>query len=158
MTDVIATYLVRILMAAMVCSILKCIPGQKGSAARMVQMVCTIFLLFTILSPLKTFSAQQLHIWSEEIARSGQEAVDTGYTYYSSQLRQSIKDEIESYIWDKANALQAQLQVDVTLSDDEFPTPVTVRLSGNVSPFAKSQLQQILENELGISKENQQWM
>jgi hypothetical protein len=58
---------------------------------------------------------------------------------------------------DKAQALNTALEVEVTLSDDEIPIPVKVRLSGKVSPYAKGRLQQIISEELGIERENQIW-
>jgi hypothetical protein len=45
----------------------------------------------------------------------------------------------------------------VTLSDELPPVPVEVRLSGDISPYIKTRLQSILEDDLGISKENQIW-
>ena len=46
---------------------------------------------------------------------------------------------------------------DIILSDDDIPAPVAARIKGNVSPFAKSKLMDMMEKDLGISKERQQW-
>ena len=66
-----------------------------------------------------------------------------------------ITAQVEAYILDKAALYQAPVTVDVTL--DEEGTPVSVRLSGAVSPYAKTRLSEMMETDLGIKKEAQQW-
>ena len=66
-----------------------------------------------------------------------------------------IKAETEAYILDKASQLNVELSVEVTIDEENIPTAVT--LSGEVSPYARRQLQEIIESDLGIAKENQRW-
>ena len=54
-------------------------------------------------------------------------------------------------------ALHADVAVDVILSDTSMPVPEYVRISGNVAPYAKQQLINIIERELGVAEENQIW-
>lgn len=67
-----------------------------------------------------------------------------------------IKEETEAYILDKAADLHANLHVEVTVGEDSLPMAVT--LSGEASPYARRQIQAIIANDLGISKENQKWI
>ena len=57
---------------------------------------------------------------------------------------------------DKAHSLGADIQVEVMLSNEQYPVPKQVRLKGDVAPYARTQLIKFLE-ELGISEENQIW-
>ena len=50
-----------------------------------------------------------------------------------------------------------QLQAEVSVSETEEPVPWAVVLSGEVKPDQKRRLEAILEQELGIARENQQW-
>ena len=59
---------------------------------------------------------------------------------------------------DKAKELGLNLNVEVTLSDDDTAAPAEAALWGETSPGAKSQLQRILSEDLGIPKENQRWI
>jgi hypothetical protein len=47
--------------------------------------------------------------------------------------------------------------VEVELSDEEIPVPKTVSVTGKISPYAKKQLSEMMERELGIKVENQKW-
>ena len=58
---------------------------------------------------------------------------------------------------DKARALQVSLTVDVILDDSGIPAPCGVRISGQVSPYAKGVLSDFMEKELGISRKEQLW-
>ena len=86
-----------------------------------------------------------------------QEAATAGEQQAKSALRESIKQRTEAYILDKAKTLAAQVAVEVTLSNEAIPVPIAVRISGNISPYARMQLQTILQEELGIPKEAQAW-
>jgi hypothetical protein len=46
----------------------------------------------------------------------------------------------------------------VYLSEDTIPVPISVEIRGSVSPYGKQQLTKLLEEELGIAKENQLWI
>lgn len=67
-----------------------------------------------------------------------------------------IKVEAEAYILDKAAAMNVSLEVSVTVEGDP-PVPAAAQLSGEVSPYAKQQLEKILWEDLGISKEYLEW-
>ena len=68
-----------------------------------------------------------------------------------------VQEHTEAYIVDKATALHASLSAQVTVSDDEIPIPVAVRLTGAVSPNVRRQMEDFIQEELGITRENQKW-
>ena len=72
-------------------------------------------------------------------------------------LARIIQEKTEAYILDKAGQLGLQLQAEVSVSETEEPVPWAVVLSGEVKPDQKRRLEAILEQELGIARENQQW-
>ena len=47
---------------------------------------------------------------------------------------------------------------EITLTRDDPPLPHSAILSGTISPQGKPKLQQILQTQLGIEKENVQWI
>lgn len=71
--------------------------------------------------------------------------------------REIIKAEAEAYILDKAGSYGLQLEVCVTLREDDIPVPESVCIAGAVSPYARTRLEILIENELGIPKERQLW-
>jgi hypothetical protein len=72
-------------------------------------------------------------------------------------MAEIIKHRTAAYILQRAQELHVHLDIEVVLSADDIPVPEKVFLSGTVAPFAKKQLQQIIEQDLGIAKECQIW-
>ena len=48
-------------------------------------------------------------------------------------------------------------KVEVTVDTSQTPVPNAVRVSGQISPYGKKQLQQMIANDLGIALEAQIW-
>ena len=121
------------------------------------QMLCGIFMTITIISPLKDIVVRDWSSWAESLSLEADAAVGQGSAAMEDALNQSIRNQVEAYILDKSQQLGAALTVSVQLSQDPIPVPVSVTVFGDVSPYAKSQLQRILSEDLGISKEDQHW-
>ena len=85
-----------------------------------------------------------------------EDAAAMGENLARDSMADIIKEETEAYILDKAADLHANLHVEVIVGEDNLPTAVT--LSGEASPYARRQIQAIIANDLGISKENQKWI
>ena len=152
----IREYLLSVTVAAMFCAVARRLLEKKGTPAAMGKLLTGLFMTFTVLSPLTNFSIGPLRDVTEDFRQQAQQAVQEGEEYANSALRQSITERTQAYILDKAESLGADIQVEVMLSNDLYPVPRQVRLSGDVSPYARMQLKKILES-LGISEENQIW-
>ena len=63
-----------------------------------------------------------------------------------------IRSQVEAYILDKAGV---DLAVSVALDDEGIPCGIT--LTGDISPQTKAQLSRMLEEDLGLGEEVQQW-
>lgn len=152
------TYLLGVVAAAIICGIITRFIGEKGTQGSMVKLLAGLFLTFTVIRPVANISLDSLTDFTEVYADAGERAAAAGESLTKEALAASIKAQTEAYILDKAAALQVDLEVEVTLSIGDIPTPHTVRLSGKVSPYAKAQLQAIITEDLGIDKEHQTWI
>ena len=85
-----------------------------------------------------------------------EDAAAMGENLARDSMADIIKEETEAYILDKAADLHANLRVEVTVGEDNLPAAVTI--SGEASPYARRQIQAMIANDLGISKENQKWI
>ena len=151
-------YLLSIVAAAALCGILKNFAEEKSAAGGMLKLAAGVFLSFVLVRPLAQFRLSDLPVISYEYTKDAGSAVSEGEEMAAQALRESIKLRTEAYILDKAQSLQTSITAEVTLSDDALPVPVQVRLTGTVSPYAKVRLVALLEEELGIPKEDQIWI
>jgi hypothetical protein len=52
----------------------------------------------------------------------------------------------------------AEVEVEVTLSDDSTQVPCAVTITGMVSPYLKQRLSEMIEEDLQIKREDQHWI
>ena len=152
----LAQYIYSICGAGLICAVLRHLTKQTAMTGAF-RLVTGVFLLLTLLLPLKDLPLGDISGIFSNVRPEAEQAVAQGQASYQKALADSISQRTEAYILTKGNQLGVSLSVEVMLSQDALLVPVSVRLSGNVSPYAKSRLQQILENDLGIPKEDQIW-
>lgn len=155
--DKLSGYILSVIAAAMILGIVNGFLDQKNASAVLIRLIGGLFLTFTIVAPAANFNFSGITDFWEDFTLEGEAAAAYGENLARKELQAIIKSETEAYILDKAKDLQAVLTAEVTLSEAET-VPVSVRLQGNISPYGKLRLQQILEDDLGITKENQIWI
>lgn len=152
--EMLRQYVISVAAAAMICGVVTSL-FQTGTAKEVVKLICGLFLAFTVLSPVSKLDFSELTDFRFSYSEDAAEAAALGENLAQESMADIIKAETEAYILDKAEALNAVLTVEVTVSEENLP--MAVKLSGEVSPYARQQLQAIIQTDLGIAKENQQW-
>lgn len=153
--DGLRQYIISVTAAAILCGIIKGM-SEKTSCGKIVKLICGLFLGFTVIKPITQIDLAQLTEVSVPFADEAVQAAALGENLSQEAMADIIKQESETYILDKATALNVSLEVSVTVEGDP-PVPVAALCSGEVSPYAKQQLEKILWEDLGISKEHLEW-
>ena len=148
----IREYLVSVTAAALLVGIRRCLAGKKG----LIHLLSGIFLLLTLIRPITEISLRDMTRLHREIQNDAVRASDQGEDYAQAAMIRHIKEQCQAYILDKANALGAQIQAEFTLNAQMVPVGCTIR--GQVTAYAKQQLRKILQSDLGIPREAQQWI
>ena len=153
--EALRQYVISVVAAAMLCGIVvRLFPN--GSGKQVGKLICGLFLVYTVLSPISRVDFSKLPDFSLRYMDDAEDAAAMGENLARDSMADIIKEETEAYILDKAADLHANLHVEVTVGEDSLPTAVT--LSGEASPYARRQIQAIIANDLGIAKENQKWI
>lgn len=149
-------YAVSVVSAALICGIVSRL-SSGGASKEILRLLSGIFLAFAVLAPIARVDLGQLELPdlldASDAASISQEGADAA----RKSMAALIQEHTEAYIVDKATALHASLSAQVTVSDDEIPIPVAVRLTGVVSPNVRRQMEDFIQEELGITRENQKW-
>ena len=151
-------YLMKLIAAAILCAIATGLAGGETGAGKVVRLMASVFMVATILSPLVRLELTDLDGLLEGISADASAAAAAGENGARESMAQIIKSETEAYILDKAESYGAQLAVEVTLTDSGIPTPVSVTLRGQFSPYARQQLTRLIEEGLEIGQEEQTWI
>ena len=155
--DWIRDYLLGVVAAALICSVIGVIIGKNSAISAIFRLLSGLFMAITVLSPL--LKPDQGHPWGSfnDFHAQTQAWVAQGEEYAHDQLCAFITERTNTYIMDKAKALGLDIQTELTLSTGGEPIPWSVQLSGDASPYARQQLTHYIETELGIPKERQSW-
>jgi hypothetical protein len=114
----------------------------------------TVFAV-VILAPLSSVNLMDFQDFKEE-SLSPELYVDLGKDTARKAYELRIKEACESYISNKANELGLTVLTEVHLS--KTMEPDFVKIYGHAEAECQDQLEIILEDDLGITKENQVWM
>lgn len=150
--------ILSVVTAAVIVGILGSVCPQKAGTGALIRMICGLFLAIQVISCVTELDFGIIAAFSDQFGQSADDAVFAGEGMATDAWSGIIKEETEAYILDKAAAYGASLEVEVTVSREDLPVPESVRIRGSISPYARGRLQQMMEDELGIKRENQLWI
>ena len=152
----IRQYLLSLLTAAVICAIALRVGPKSGTNNSILKLLTGIFLSITVISPLARIKLQDIDYDLTAFRADAQQIVDQAYDDKNSQLRGIITQQLEAYILDKADSFGVTMQAQIAL-DQDGNTPDSITIQADISPYIKSQMQQIIADDLGIPKEDQIW-
>lgn len=153
--DSVKQYLLSVICAAIACALVGSLGEKKGTGGALLKLVTGVFLVFTVISPVRSLKLDSLSFLAEDWQSQAAAAAAMGSQASEESLAAYIKAETEAYILDKAAAMELSLTVEVSLNESYLPESAV--LTGEISEFARFRMETILEQDLGIAKENQQW-
>lgn len=154
--EAIRHYLLSVTAAAIICGIITGFTSKKGMTGKVLGLLTGLFLTCCVIAPILDFDGIDFSILGSSFADDAEAAAMQGESLAEETRRQIIIENTRSYILDKANTMELDIEVEVTL-DSTTSVPVGVSIDGDVSPYAKNVLSGYMENTLGITKENQIW-
>ncbi len=155
--EAIRQYLISIIVTSVIIRILCVFFDNKGMIGTVIRLLGGIILVFTLLSPLTKFQLDSWQNFYNDISSEASAAVSWGQEIGSNAAAAIIKEELETYIQDKASAMQLQVDIQLELSETYPQIPQAVTIEGAVSPYGKRLLAQFLSENIGIPEENQIW-
>lgn len=150
-------YILSVCGAAIVSAVISRFLGSKSGSAGISKLLIGIFLVLTILGPIVSLDIRDANNLTLDMDMEAEAAVQRGEEVSHQALSDNIKSRTGAYILQKAQSLGLNITVDVTVSDQDIPIPCGVHISGNASPYAKQRLMSMIQQQLGIAKENLIW-
>ena len=152
----LAGYVLSVVSASVVVAILCSFFDGKGTVSEIVKVICGLFLTFVVINPVVNLDFSRFHDYLDQFTFEGQEAAYAGENMAKEAEGDIIISRVQAYILDKADSCGVQLDVEVILDQDNIP--VSVELSGRISPNVKAQISEMITENLGITKEHQLWI
>ena len=153
----IGQYLLSIVAAALLVSICNTLVEKKGAISSVIRLITGIVLALLVVSPWTDLRiSDPLHSFSYIDADAAM-VVQQGKQVAQNEVSQSIKEQMEAYILDKAFDLGMHISAEVHLTEEIPPCIKSVSIYGSASPYAKGQFKRQICNDLGITEECLTW-
>lgn len=155
--DKILEYILSVIGVALIVSLANTFIDIKSPLGAMLKLITGLVLTSVIISPWSQVQIEDLYGIFQNTDMDASCIVQDGEHMANTKIIEHIKEKTEAYILDRA--MPMGLDIDVEVSFDELApyTPHCVRITGNVSPYAKQRLAEIISKELNIEKEHQIW-
>lgn len=153
----IRRYILSVCIAAMICGILKSLSEKSGASFHIIQVVCGVFLTVTAIRPLIGFQINDISQIVLPHSLDAEMIIDLAQQETDEAIGEIIIQKSEAYILDKAASMDVQIELQIQLSNGTTGVPCAAVITGNVSPYTKLRLMEIMEADLGISREAQIW-
>ncbi len=154
--EALRQYVISVTAAAIVVAIFTALFDKNSGTGKMVRLIGNLMLTLVVVGPLVHMNFDNSSMLSAFSSQEIAAAVGQGEKLAKDETASIIKSRTEAYILDKATSLAAVISAEVTIGENGYPSSVVIK--GNLSPAAKMRLQNMLETDLGISKENQVWI
>ena len=152
----VGAYIFSVSAAALLCGMVSGLL-EGCCIQKYAQFICALILLVMVLRPITSCGNADITKMPELTFPDGESLISDSIYHANQSMKDIIKQETQAYIVDKASLLGLDIQVEVILSDESVPVPWMVTLSGKASPYSRLKLEQIIQEELNISKENLTW-
>ena len=155
--DWIREYILTLTGAGILCGIVKNF-GQGKSGGKMLEYACGLFLILAAVSPFHKLELGQWQINLADAERQAESVRREAEKDLAEQMEDVIRENTEAYIMDRGESFGADLTVEVGLrTDGQLPVPDSARISGDTSPYIRARMEAVLEDELDILRERQEW-
>lgn len=155
--ETIRSYILSVICSAILCAICKRLISKHAPTAALTNSVLGLFLFFCVISPFRNVSITEPLYDLSNLRLEAQNAANAGTEQARNLLCQSIIQRVQAYVEEQGSSLGATLKAEVSLSNDAIPVPISIHIYGDIAPYAKAKLQQLMEANLGVQKENQIW-
>ena len=150
-------YVLSVIAASVICALTMKLSGKQNSTSAIMRFVCGLVMSAVIVQPIGEMMIPNLRGYFQDLELQVHAVVERGTELSYQTFAQGIQEQSQAYIQNKATELGATLHVTVELDDSNLPVPERAILSGMIAPAAKIELENFIETELGIGKENQIW-
>lgn len=153
----IRKYLLSVAAASLLTSLLPALL-PKGKIQKVESFIGSLVLILTILSPVVKLNASSIRKAMESYQIDLQDTQRGIEKKSRGALEELISQRCEEYIWDKAAQMGLQLEIEITVGGNpDIPVPVSASMVGVCSQEDQAVLSKILEEELGIPRNKQEW-
>ena len=150
-------YLLSITAAALLLSLLMSLI-HNGKMHRLLCFVGSLLMVLAVIRPVVRLDAEDIELAIKNMELETKLSQDDICSQNNQIVADIIKEQCQTYILDKAAANGQDLTVEIIISEEgDYPYPVSVVLYGDASQEERERLEKVIEQDIGIPPERQEW-
>lgn len=152
------TWFISLVAAAMIVACADTLLAKSGQRA-VGRLAGALMLLLVVLGPVLSLGGVEFGGLSQEMVAEMEQMEAQLQAGSNEILKEIIEERFRTYILDKAAQLEVTCNISVDCKEDEngLWLPERVSVTGNMTPQQQRQLEQYVEQELGVSKKMQSY-
>lgn len=154
--DGVRSYLVSVVAVCMI-TVVADVLIRESVLKKILRLIGGILILLVAIRPLLSLDLKRIGAYLDEINANYQFDTDEIQRTQQDLLRQQVRQSAETYIENEAKSLGGTLQAEVTVSDEDYPVPVSVILIGSMTPEDANTVSEYIQTALGIPADRQEW-
>ena len=156
--EAVKSYILSVIASAIFVSTILALIGKNSGFHKILRFMCGLFMTLVLILPLVRNRIVIPSYYLDDVSKEAERITADAQADVQKQISSIIIEQTEAYILEKASALNADITVSVKLAfDAQYPTPESVHIEGNISPYARRLLSQTIQDDLGIASEDQVW-
>ena len=148
-------YVIALTACSLICGILLSI-FPNGPLQGIMKLICSSYLVLVCILSVRSMDLSDWEQLADIYSEVGVSITAEGENMAMQERIQLIKAGVETYIYDKAASMG--YSVDAVVKLDRDCIPCFVQLTGKVPSEIQQELSTMITDELGILKEDQQWI
>jgi hypothetical protein len=159
MLNVLSEYVSSMVAVSIIVSIVMTI-APKGAARAAIGVVSGLVIMVVLLGPLAALRKVDFSEFSFDLGKHIISSEENLLTEQDNLLKELIVDKTSAYILAKAQALEVDCEVIVTLDDSYPPLPAAAVIKANIpyNPAFHKEMSAFLAFDCGIPRENQSFI
>ena len=153
----IKEYLITILAASLISTIVMRIAGKWGTCSNIIKLILAVFLSISVISPILNIEVSDFTELLDSYDGDAEAIISDVQAAVQSEAAAVIIERTEAYIEQKAALYGGEITATVGISDAKTLIPDSVVICGNISPYGKISLKKIIKDDLGIPEDRQTW-
>ena len=147
----IRQYFLQIVAVCMIAAVSNSIVKNQ-LMAKVLRLVSGILILLVVIAPL---AEVDISAFAKSLDKELQVELDEDQFHkeFQLQVQRATREHVERI----ANEMGFEIRAEVTVSDDEVPVPIAIRLFGSVTTEQMLELSQYIDKQLGIPIAEQTW-
>lgn len=151
-------YLLAVCAACILVALLQAMAPGKGTG-RSLKLAGSLVILLVVIGPVVGVRTGTLTQLVEQAVKNLPQLQQVTTDDSEARISAIITERCTAYIWDKAEELGMTVAVELELSaGGGWPAPVRAVLRGRWTDRQQQALAEILERDLGISRQEQEWL